>query len=163
MVIVLMGVAGSGKTTVGEALAASLGWTFEDADTHHPAANREKMRAGIPLTEDDRRPWLEALAALIRGWRERGENAVLACSALSRRSRAILGVAAPDVALVHLRGSQDLIAERLRHRAGHFFSPSLLDSQFAALEEPDDAVVVSVEPPPADIVAEIRHRLGLSA
>jgi gluconokinase len=161
MILVVMGVSGCGKTTVGRRLADSLGWTFADADDHHSAANREKMKAGIPLTEDDRRPWLESLAALIRGWHEQGESAVLACSALSRRSRQILGSGAPGVVFVHLVGSPELIGARLAARAGHFFNPSLLASQFAALEAPGDAVVVDVQPSPAEIVETIRRRVGL--
>jgi gluconokinase len=160
MVIVLMGVSGSGKTTVGRALAGALGWTFADADDHHSPANRAKMHAGIPLTEDDRRPWLEGLAALLQGWRGRGESAVLACSALSRRSREILGLGTPDLVFVHLKGSPELIRSRLEARAGHFFNPSLLASQFAALEEPEGAVVVDIAPSPAEIVETIRRRVG---
>jgi gluconokinase len=161
MVIVLMGVSGCGKTTVGHELAAALGWHFEDADPHHPPANVEKMRAGIPLTEADRVPWLEKLASLIQGWNEQQQGAVLGCSALSRRAREILGIGKPDVVFVHLCGSEALIRERLERRAGHYFPPSLLASQFAALEEPTEAVAVDIDAPPADIAAEIRKRLGL--
>ena len=156
-----MGVSGSGKTTIGLALARALGWEFHDGDDQHPAANREKMRAGIPLTEADRLPWLETLAALIRGWREEGRNAVLACSALTRKSREMLGVGSPGVALVHLRGPEALIRARLEQRTGHYFPPALVESQFATLEEPADAIEVDVEPATAEIVAEILRRLKL--
>lgn len=161
MVIVLMGVSGCGKTTVGRALAAQLGWHFEDADPHHPPANVEKMRAGIPLTEADRVPWLEKLASLIQGWNASGQGAVLGCSALSRRAREILGGGRSDVTFVHLRGSEALIAQRLGRRTGHYFPPHLLQSQFAALEEPSEALEVDITPSPEQIATEIRQRLGL--
>jgi gluconokinase len=154
-----MGVSGSGKTTVGLALAKALGWEFHDGDDLHSAANKEKMHAGIPLTETDRLPWLETLAALIRGWRKEGRNAMLACSALSRTSREILGIGSPGVSLVYLRGPEALIRARLEGRAGHYFPATLVASQFATLEEPDDAIVVGVEPPVGEIVSEILRRL----
>ena len=157
-----MGVSGSGKTTIGLGLARSLGWEFRDGDDEHSAANKEKMHAGIPLTEADRLPWLEKLAALIRGWREEGRNVVLACSALTRKSREILGIGSPGVALVYLRGPEALIRARLERRTGHYFPAALVDSQFATLEEPDDAIVVGVEPAAGEIVAEILRRLKLA-
>jgi gluconokinase len=162
VVIVLMGVSGAGKTTVGRTLAGSLGWHFEDADDHHPAANREKMRRGEALTEEDRYPWLLKLASLIRGWIDANRNAVLACSALTRRSREILGVGSTrDVRLVHLRGPEALVQARLEGRTGHFFNPKLLASQFAALEEPDDALAVDIGPSPDEIAAKIRQKLEI--
>jgi gluconokinase len=159
MVIVLMGVSGCGKTTVGRELARSLGWEFHDGDDHHPAANREKMRLGIALTEADRQPWLERLAALIRGWSERGQGVVLACSALSRYSREVLGIGAASVELVHLRGDEAQIRERLERRAGHYFPAALLASQFAALEEPTGAIDVGIDASPEEIAREIRRKL----
>jgi gluconokinase len=161
VVIVLMGVAGVGKTTVGLELARSLGWAFHDADDHHPAANREKMRRGEPLSDADRAPWLERLGALARGWLASGACAVLACSALSRRGREALGLGAAGLVFVHLTGPAALVRERLERRAGHYFPAALLDSQLAALEPPEGALEVSIDRPPEAIAREIRERLGL--
>ena len=160
MVILLMGVSGSGKTSVGQLLASELGWEFADADDYHPAANVEKMRNGIPLTDADRGPWLETLRALIAGWIAAKRNAALACSALKRAYRESLRVA-PEVQVVYLRGTPQLLRQRLRGRVGHFMTERMLESQLAALEEPEDAVVVDVDRSPAEIVAEILARLGL--
>jgi gluconokinase len=159
MIVVLMGVSGSGKTAVGEALAARLGWHFEDADTFHSAANVEKMRRGIALTDDDREPWIRAVSRAIHDWSGTGRNVVLACSALRKRHREILRAGADDglVRLVYLRGSYDEIDRRLRRRAGHFMPESLLRSQFDALEAPDatEALIVDVDPPIPEIVDSI--------
>ncbi|HZI18350.1 MAG TPA: gluconokinase [Pyrinomonadaceae bacterium] len=160
MVVVLMGVAGSGKTTVGRLLAAELGWPFYDADDFHSRASVEKMGRGVPLDEADRRPWLEALRELVRGCLERGEDAVLACSALKESYRRLL-LAGEGVRLVHLKGDPALIRERLRGRRGHFMPPELLDSQLAALEEPGPRFEVDVTVPAAEVVRTIRARLGL--
>jgi gluconokinase len=160
VVILLMGVSGSGKTTVERLLALELGWEFADGDDYHPAANVEKMRNGIPLTDADRAPWLDTLRAFIAGWIAAGKNAVLACSALKQAYRESLRVA-PEVQVVYLRGTPELLRERLRARAGHFMTERMLESQLAALEEPEDAVVVDVDRSPAEIVAEILARLGL--
>lgn len=161
MVVILMGVTGSGKTTVGVALAESLHWKFVDADDFHPAANVAKMRTGVPLDDADRAPWLETLRQAIVEWLKTRTDAVLACSALKQvyRNRLIVG---PEVRIVYLRGTRDLIAQRLGQRHGHYMDPTLLDSQFAALEEPPDALVVDVQADVPDIVASIRRALNLS-
>jgi len=160
MVIVMMGVAGSGKTTVGKLLASQLGWTFADADDYHSAANVEKMRSGVPLTDADRAPWLKALRSLIACWIAETKNAVLACSALKRDYREKLLVS-PEVRFVYLKGDRELLEERMRSRHGHFMAERMLASQLAALEEPQDAVVVDVSQSPEEIVAEIRKRMAL--
>ena len=161
MIIVVMGVTGSGKTTVGTLLAARLAWRFADADDFHSAANKEKMHKGIPLTDADRLPWLAAMHDQIAKWIASKQNAVLACSALKRSYRQQLWDG-PEVRFVYLRGSYELIAERLRTRKGHFADEHILAGQFADLEEPNDALVVDVSASPDEIVAEIcRHlRLG---
>ena len=161
MVILLMGVSGCGKTTVGRLLAERLGWPFHDGDDYHPPENVEKMSRHQPLTDADRRPWLETLAGMIRRWIDRGENAILACSALSHEARQMLGVNHPDVILVYLKGSYDLIQQRLLARKDHFMPPGLLASQFATLEEPPDALVVDITPPPEELASDILLRLGL--
>lgn len=161
MVIVLMGVSGSGKTTVGRLLAEVLGWSFYEADEYHSAASVEKMRGGTPLDDADRRPWLEALRELVRGCLARGESAVLACSALKESYREFLLVDDERVALVYLKGDYEVIRQRLDQRQGHYMSPSLLGSQFDTLEEPTAATQVNVSASPDEIVKEIRSRLGL--
>jgi gluconokinase len=152
MVIVLMGVSGAGKTTVGARLAASLGWPFHDGDDLHSPESKAKMHRGEPLTDDDRAPWLARLRALIDGCVRRGESAVVACSALRQAYRAELNVDPAQVKFAYLRGSYETIAARVAQRRDHFMPPALLRSQFDTLEEPRDAVVV-------DIGAEIRTRL----
>lgn len=161
MVIIVMGVSGSGKTTIGTQLAEALDWTFVDADDFHPAANVEKMRRGIPLTEEDRRPWLSALRSQIAEWLERHRSVVLACSALKARYRRELLVDPSRMRLVYLKGAYSVIKRRLSGRRGHFMGQELLASQYAALEEPDEAVVVDAGLRPQDLVQEIRKRLGL--
>ena len=160
MVIVLMGVTGSGKTTIGQKLSAELDWKYYDADDFHPPANVEKMRAGIPLDDTDRIPWLEILSDLIRNCLERGEDAVLACSALKKSYREYLLID-ERVKLIHLRGDYALIRERFSGRRGHFMNPALLDSQFATLEEPEQALQMDISLSPGEIVKTIRSRLGL--
>jgi gluconokinase len=161
MIVIVMGVVGSGKTTVGQLLAEQLGWGFADADDFHSASNVEKIRRGIALDDDDRRPWLESLRAAINGWIAEKRNFVLACSALKRSYRRELSVG-PDVQFVYLKGSAELIAQRLRSRHGHFAGEQILASQFADLEEPEDAVTVEIAMTPEQIVSEIREKLGLA-
>jgi gluconokinase len=159
-VIVLMGVAGAGKTTVGRRLAASLGWPFADADDYHPAENVARMRRGEPLTDAERAPWLAALAALVGDHVRRDVPLVLACSALRHASRDVLAPAT----FVYLRVSPAVLAERLATRAGHFAPPALLDSQLATLEPPDhepDTITVDGERSPDELVAGIRAALGI--
>jgi gluconokinase len=155
-----MGVTGSGKTTAGTLLAAQLGWEFADADCFHPAANVDKMARGIALTDADRMPWLAELRVVAVQWMAEGKNAVLACSALKRSYREVLGIGG-DVHMVYLKGSYEVIAARLRERHGHFATEAILADQFAVLEEPGDAIVVDVELSPTEMVAEIRSQLGL--
>lgn len=161
MVIVLMGVAGSGKTTVGEKLAADLGWAFRDADSFHPPENVAKMSAGTPLTDADRAPWLAAIRAYIDDCLARGAGAVVTCSALKERYREVLMADPAQVKLVQLTGSPELLAERIGGRKGHFMKPGMLQSQLATLEPPRHALVVDVAPPPGEIAAEIRRALHL--
>lgn len=160
MVIILMGVTGSGKTTIGLALAKSLQWQFVDADGFHSPGNVAKMRAGIPLDDADRLPWLTSLHDAIAGWLESRTDVVLACSALKQSYREQLLINA-KVKLVYLRGSRELISQRLSQRHGHYMDPNLLASQYAALEEPLDAVIVDVNADVPEIVAHIRRALGL--
>jgi carbohydrate kinase (thermoresistant glucokinase family) len=158
MIVVVMGVCGCGKTTVGEALAAATGWPFFDADGFHPPANVAKMAAGIPLTDLDRAPWLDRLAAEMGAIERAGGSAVLACSALKAAYRDRLAVAG-DVRFVHLRGDRATIASRVAARTGHYMPAALVYSQFAALEPPADAIDIDVVLPVAEQVAAIRRRL----
>ena len=160
MVIVLMGVSGAGKTTVGQLLAAALDAEFAEGDAYHPPKNIEKMRRGIPLDDTDRWPWLEILSAQIDRWLAAGRPVVLACSALKQRYRDVLAKGRPGVRFVHLEGDKALIRLRLDRRRGHYMPAVLLDSQFAALEPPADAITVDVTGTPAAIVADIMQRLG---
>jgi gluconokinase len=162
MVIVLMGVSGSGKTTVGKVLAEKLNWPFVEGDDYHPPANVAKMRAGTPLTDDDRRPWLAALRERVDRACTRGENIVLACSALKHAYQDYLERHDPAcVHYVYLHGSEALIRERLANRKGHFMNPGLLHSQFETLEPPADALRVEVAGSPDEVAEEIRRALRL--
>jgi gluconokinase len=161
MVIVVMGVTGSGKTTISSLLAARLGWQFADADEFHSAANKAKMHQGIPLTDADRLPWLAAIHDQISKWVAANQNVVLACSALKQSYRQLLWTG-PEVQFVYLKGSYELIAERLRSRKGHFADEHILAGQFADLEEPSDAVTVDISGSPEEIVSEICRRLKLA-
>ena len=162
VIVVVMGVSGSGKTTVAALLAAALGCQFQEGDDLHPAANVEKMHGGTPLTDADRLPWLRKIAEEIDGWRARGESGVLTCSALKRSYRDIIIGDRQDVTLVYLKGSPDLIHRRMAARHEHFMPVALLDSQFATLQEPtpdEHPVTVDVGGRPAEIAAEIVHQL----
>jgi gluconokinase len=162
VIVVVMGVSGSGKTTVAVLLASALGSQFQEGDDLHPAANVDKMSSGKPLTDDDRLPWLHKIAAEIDSWRARGESGVLTCSALKRSYRDIVIGDRPDVTLVYLKGSYGLIHRRMAARHEHFMPVALLDSQFAALQEPtpdENPIVVDVTGRPTEIVAEIVRQI----
>jgi gluconokinase len=161
VVVIIMGATGAGKTTIGTMLAAELNWQFADADAFHPPANIEKMSKGIPLNDADRAPWLAAMRKAILEWIAAGNNVVLACSALKRAYREELR-ASPEVKIVYLKGNYELLAERIRHRHGHFAGEGILAGQFADLEEPEDAITVDAAKSPEEIVAEIRKHLALS-
>jgi gluconokinase len=163
--LIVMGVSGSGKSTIGEKLAKRLAFSYEDGDKFHPPANVAKMSAGHPLTDDDRWPWLQAIADEIDRICLAREHAVIACSALKRAYRDVLVPGRTDVRIVFLQGSQQLIAARLAQRKGHFMPPGLLDSQFKTLEPPDaseHAVTVSIDASVDEIVDDIVRQLGLS-
>lgn len=160
MVIVLMGVSGTGKTTVGERLAAALEAGFAEGDAYHPPANVEKMRCGIPLDDDDRWPWLEILSREIGRWLDEGRTMVLTCSALKASYREVLKGGRDGVVFVHLKGDEALIEARLEQRRGHYMPASLLRSQIDALEEPEDAITVDIADPPEAIVRRISAALG---
>ena len=160
MVIVLMGVTGSGKTTVGRLLSQELGWRYYDADDFHPRANIEKMKSGTPLDDDDRRPWLRTLSDLIRNCLERDEQAVLACSALKESYRKFLLID-ERVKLIYLKGDYEVIKKRLSERRGHYMNPVLLDSQLETLEEPKSALQFDISLSPDEIAQRIMHQLGL--
>jgi carbohydrate kinase (thermoresistant glucokinase family) len=160
LVVLITGVAGSGKTTIGSNLAAALGWGFRDADDFHPPANIAKMSAGVPLTDDDRAPWLAAIRAHIDACLARGENAVVTCSALKESYRQAVIADPARVKLVYLHGDFALLLQRLNQRQGHFMKESMLRSQFEALEPPRDALTLDIAQPPEKLVADIRAALA---
>lgn len=160
MLVVVMGVSGSGKSTIGRLLAERLGCPFYDGDDYHPPANIAKMAAGIPLDDSDRAEWLAALASLIAAGLAHGECGVIACSALKKRYRDVLRLDERQVYFVYLRGSFDAIQARLQSRQGHFMSASLLHSQFDALEEPDEAIVVDATLEPERVLDTIMEQLN---
>ncbi len=162
MTILLVGVSGSGKTTVGERLAADLGWPFHEGDSYHSATSVAKMRRGVPLTDEDRGPWLDRIHDLMQRHADRREDAVIACSALKQAYRDRLRGDLRGVRVVHLAGPRGLLAERLASRPDHFFNPALLDSQLATLEPPADAALtVDIRQPIDAIVGAIRRELGV--
>jgi gluconokinase len=168
MIIVLMGVSGSGKTTIGNQLSTALGWDFVDGDTLHPQANIDKMSQGIALTDDDRQPWLRTIRALIHHEIENNKNLVLACSALKASYRDMLRQGLNQVKIVYLKASQAVLQERMERRHGHFMPSSLLQSQLDTLEEPTEdstkshtVVTVNVNQPSEKVVEQIRLKLGI--
>jgi gluconokinase len=166
MIVVVMGVSGSGNTTVASLLAKTLGCHYQEGDALHPPENVAKMSGGTPLTDADRIPWLQRIAARIDDWRGRGEAGVVTCSALKRSYRDIIIGSRPDVALVYLKGSRDLIGQRMAARQGHFMPAALLDNQFATLQEPsadERPIIVDVGTAPRQIVDEIVRRLPWSS
>ena len=152
---VLMGVAGSGKSAVGTRAAERLGWVFLDADDFHPESNVEKMRHGIPLTDEDRKPWLERLHEEVKNRLGTGISVILACSALKDSYRSLLHQGLPGINFIYLNVDHDTVLDRLRHRPAHFFPKELLDSQFATLQAPKDAIVVNANLPLDDVVRQV--------
>ena len=162
MIVILMGVSGSGKTTIGKLLSCELNWEFHDGDDFHPQSNVEKMRSGIPLNDDDRQPWLLSIQAFMKRCLEEGRSVVIACSALKDAYRNLLLAGNREVAFVHLQGDKNLIAQRMAERKGHFMNPKLIESQFATLEKPSQAFEVNIANSPAEIVKQIRKHLQLA-
>lgn len=163
MIVLIMGVAGSGKTTIARALAERLGWRYQEGDALHPQANVARMSAGTPLTDADRWPWLHAIAAVIDTWRAEGQNGIVTCSALKRAYRDILIGPRADVRLVFLAGDKPLIAARMAARTGHFMPPALLDSQLATLEPPgpdENPIVADISLGPDAIVSTLVAQIG---
>lgn len=161
MIVIVMGVTGVGKTTVGRLLAERTGWIYYDADDFHTPANVEKMRAGTPLSDDDRWPWLDRLNQVLRKAESQGASAILACSALKERYRDRLEQGVPGVRWVYLSGSMELIASRLQARKAHYMNPALLESQFEALEPPRGALTIDVDGEPAALVQRVLNGLDL--
>ena len=159
MIILIMGVTGCGKTTIGRLLSVALGWPFHDADDFHSPVNVRKMASGVSLTDEDRGPWLDELRALVSGRNERGENGVLACSALKQSYRRTLSTGA-NLVVVYLKAEADLIRSRLADRRGHFMPQRLIESQFLDLEEPAEAITIPAAWAPEQIVSVIRSQIG---
>jgi gluconokinase len=162
VIVLIMGPAGSGKTTVGKLLAAQLSWEFADGDDFHPPSNIAKMSRGIPLTDEDRLPWLQSIRDAMRQWQAQRKSAVVACSALKRSYRDLLGIGsnAKDIKLIYLKGTYDLLLQRLHSRKGHYMKEQMLASQLADLEEPTDALISDISNSPEQIVTEIRTKLN---
>jgi len=159
MIYIVMGVSGAGKTLIGQKLADQLDLPFHDADEFHPPENIKKMESGQPLNDDDRRPWLLAMASQMEPWEQEG-GAVLACSALKKSYRQLMkNNTSADIQFIFLKGEKSLIHERMERRRGHFMPPGLLDSQFETLEEPEQALIVSIDQSPEDIIREIQRNL----
>ena len=159
MFLIVMGVSGCGKSTIGKSLAELLGWPFYDGDDFHPAENVTKMSQGIPLTDEDRAGWLAALADLIRSSLAQGKPGVLACSALKQKYRDQLCLDPAQVKFIYLKGSYELIKARMLARPGHYMKPGMLDSQFATLEEPQNALTVDISQSPQQILEFIRQSI----
>jgi len=159
MIVILMGVSGSGKTTIGQILSEKLSWPLFDADEFHSAASIEKMRNGIPLEDADRWPWLDRMNAMLREREARGESVLLACSALKQAYRDRLSKGIAEIRWIYLKGQIELIRERLEARKGHYMKAGLLESQFAALEEPEHALSVDIDDSPDSIADSILGRL----
>ncbi|VWD30893.1 gluconate kinase [Burkholderia lata] len=164
MILIAMGVSGAGKSLIGEMLAERLSCSYTDGDAFHSAANKEKMHHGIPLTDDDRWPWLRTIRAAIEEKQRAGETAVFTCSSLKRSYRDVLRGTDTDVRFVYLKGSFEVLHERLKSRTGHFCDPSLLKSQLDTLEEPgpDEAIEVSIELTPEQIVDQVMLKIGIA-
>jgi gluconokinase len=160
MIVLIMGVAGSGKTTIGKLLAESLGWEFLDADDFHSSANIEKMRLGIPLDDADRIPWLQDIRNAIAQWLQDNRNVVLACSALKASYRQFLIGDSNDIKVVYLKGSDKIIQKRLQERQNHFMGEKLLNSQLSTIQEPDNAIQIDISQPPEEIVNFLKTIFG---
>lgn len=160
MILVLIGPMGCGKTTIGKTLSRQCGYRFEDGDDYHPRANKEKMQAGIPLDDADREPWLTLLHELLITAYESGENVVLACSALKEKYRRLLGIDQKKIISVYLKGSRELLVQRIEGRQHEYMNKSLIDSQLNTLEEPETGIIVSIEGTPQEIVARILEQLN---
>ena len=163
MIVILMGVTGTGKTTIGKLLASRTGWQFAEGDDYHSEANKAKMHAGIPLTDADRAPWLASLHDVLRAWLDNGQSGILACSALKQtyRDTLIAGIPSGAYRFVWLNVSREHLVERLAKRTGHYMSPALLDSQIVTLEIPSGAIAVSAEGTPEETVESILKQLGV--